>query len=105
MKTYLIIILLSLFSIQPVIAQDYSNDFEDQINQWENDNYNSSISGDNDPIVNYYRIRDELRNNRILKEIEKRQRYEYRPYSPNVYEKRRTYNPKDVDWSNPWYRK
>lgn len=89
-----------------VIAQDnYSSDFESQVRtEFDSDIIGSNSLGENSPSAIYWRAKDEMVKRKVFNEINRRQRFTYRPYSPNLYQKRQTYDPRFTDFDNPWYR-
>lgn len=90
----------------PVIAQDnYSSDFESQVRaEFDNDIIGMNSLNENSPSAIYWRAKDEMIQRKVFREFHRRQRFTYRPYSPNLYQKRQTYDPRYTDFDPPWYR-
>lgn len=108
----LILIICFLFYIPPVFAEDiYSSDFEYNMMKVEQEFVSSSgitqhtfsMTGENSPSARYNAVREIQKYRNIINNIYRRQKFTYRSYSPTVYQKRRTYDPGKVDWSDPWY--
>ena len=89
--TLLYITISFLFISSPLFADDYYS------------TNNKSLIGENSPSAKYNTVREMQKHREIFNNIHRKQKYTYQPYSSSVYQKRRSYDPKETDWSDPWY--
>ena len=91
-------------------ADEWSSDFDYDTTEWEDSTFitkpiNNFNTGYNSPSATYNRAKQEMEQRKILKKIHLQQKYNYKPYSPNIHQKRKTYNPKNVNWGDSWFYK